>query len=641
MVRGNLTLPDGRIFYPLQTLPDPPTDPAMLENYKKNMYRFAVADESHDVIGINGKQYIDLNPDYVKSIRYLIHDDWFPDQPEPVEQSFFKQYVMNKCATIVNVANVAPGSIGILDDIVSVPRFNVAGTIQKLIPGGAQQALANVTSQNVDNFYATDAHLGYELPATITPATLYDMASKATQERILDKLKQWWRGAVGVDIHNKPLPCYVDLKEHCITTRDNSYLFFRIDTTAQDGDSMSTDNSTLVVDIQFADTIKTLKFNLTDLLQNNPVITETNGNYLLVSGKDLAKCFFYQIYGSPITYELLKNIECLKKKVPVLKKIQQTGGGKKPIAKKPTAKKPTAKKPIAKTITKPTPPKYALPKYDLAHLLTLLRSSTPLIIGCFLILAKFLGDWLIMATTPTDTCAVSTNDPMLCANNIIHGKKTIFYYYSTIFNTSNIIYFNPTPLGQLIAVPAAAAPKAKKDKVRKKVIKLVKKVPLKKIDFKKIRRKAAITGEQNRRRLLGIPIGDAYQVGGAFPTYVVKEDDLTKTPPQVIEPQVIEPQSITGNKKKIDFYCKGKKLNIDETLGQQKVFKDDKVYIVTSDPSDPSKGDDSLNGINKAYFLFTASFKGMLKEFIDNFIFFSFRSSSSTSSSNRSSNKPS
>ena len=70
MVRDNLTL-RGRIFYPLLTLPELPTDKDLLKRYIELMYYFLIADASHDIIGIKGKQFADLNIYYVESIKLL------------------------------------------------------------------------------------------------------------------------------------------------------------------------------------------------------------------------------------------------------------------------------------------------------------------------------------------------------------------------------------------------------------------------------------------------------------------------------------------------------------------------------------------------------------------------------------------
>ena len=184
MVRDNLTL-RGRIFYPLLTLPELPTDKDLLKRYIELMYYFLIADASHDIIGIKGKQFADLNIYYVESIKLLIHLG-FPVTPEPVEESFFKIYVMGLSHSIVTAPNVGP--VKLLPHGICIPRFEIDGYIERLLPGGAQPQLTSLSYQNVDNFFATPAHLGFNLPATITPATWYDMASKVRQDNLLKKL---------------------------------------------------------------------------------------------------------------------------------------------------------------------------------------------------------------------------------------------------------------------------------------------------------------------------------------------------------------------------------------------------------------------------------------------------------------------
>lgn len=298
MVYANLNR-RGYTFYPLRTLPEPPTDKDLLKRYIELMYYFLIADASHDIIGIKGKKFENLNIHYVECIKFLIHQN-FPLTPEDVEESLFKIYVMTLSEH--TVTNPVAGSVNLpKQGFCSVPRFEIDGYIQRLLPGGAQPGLTSLSSQNVDNFFATQAHLGFILPATITPATWYDMASKVRQNNLFSNLIIWWRDAVGVGPNGFPLQFYVNLKQYGITTRENSYLFIYIQTSAANGDAMNDTNSELFVTIEFMSITKTLRFNLSDIMQNFPVIPTPDGSHLLVSGKDLAKCFFYEIYGTIVS----------------------------------------------------------------------------------------------------------------------------------------------------------------------------------------------------------------------------------------------------------------------------------------------------------------------------------------------------
>ena len=136
------------------------------------------------------------------------------------------------------------------------------------------------------------------------------------------------------------------------------------------------------------------------------------------------------------------------------------------------------------------------------------------------------------------------------------------------------------------------------------------------------RREAAIRGEKQRRQgMMGS--GGGSQVGGKLLTILITKDDLKKSPHEILKSN-----NISSNKNALIW--KGVNLIVDEKLNipldNQGVSVGDTVYIVTDDEpaiqndakEDAKEDAATSNETNKAYFLFTASFKGMLKEFIDN-----------------------
>ena len=692
-----------------------PTDPDIQDIIEVLYRRFFLADTSHDIIQTQNARFIGINANYRRCINKLFPTD-LPNDPENVEKSEFKEYVTGECERVITAAAVTSGILPMQQQMapINVPRFMVIGQMQVLFPEGGQQALVNIQSQHVDNFLCTEHHIGFGLNVLVTPGRLFDMACRSPVNSVLAKLLEWWLIAGGIGTDGRPKPFAINLVERGITTIANSYVFIGIETTPVDAER-NAENTLLVFVIQLGETRKIIKFKLREDGQNNPVVPTPDGTNLLVSyGKNLARCFFYEIYGSQVTSQSLRKVSCLQKK-SVQKKIPMNTNSLKKLKFKGHS--------VGKTVMKGGVPKKGVPKkgpnilnenliVNESELLQLFGNDHD-IMGMFLILSKFLGDWLIMATTPYDTSAVSTNDSLLCANNIINFKKTLFSY--CLGGVSYMIYFEPSidkirnintgtdaavsaraaaaaallRAGNIIAVtsadaaaaaaaattaaaaaaaaavvalriPAVAAAvaaeaeaeaQAAKSKVEaqikaqaataadrksaanerskgrsyvriatvKKVVKGLYSITTRAVNIRNAletvkmmktntnKREALINATQ---KIKNIYSQQQQQRGGAFLKYVVREEDLGKYPPQVIN----------GNEKIIAFFFKGKKLNINEELGKQGIVINDTINIVTSDTvlNDASKSDDNHNSINKAYFLFTASFKGMLKEFTDN-----------------------
>jgi len=660
-VGGIPTFMNGLPFSPLQTLRNPSdiygADTGPLREYILVMIRFLVADLGHDIIQNPGALFTNLHAHYIRSINALLPGR-VPDNPERVERSTFKEYVTEQCRDAVAAAAGGAATARALPPVIAfqVPRFGVEGQIQQMFPLGAQQILRSLSTQHVDNYRFTMGRPLFNLPILITPARYYDMASKSDVLDIYTQLIEWWTGAVGLDAAGNPLPFFISLVDFGITTVANSYFMVGIE-----NHNVGGVNSILVFVIKFGGIVKTIRYNLSQNRQQNSIMQTDDGSDLLVSGKNLAKCFFQKIFGQAVNLYSLSNIGCLQTKT-------MHGGQIKPRKKQTPA---GSKKPI----------------YRVNNLEKLVRLFTPATmeghttIGCILMIAKFLGDFSVMAMTPYEGSTVSTNDPMLCANDIIHRKHTLYSYTSTA-NTNNILYFQrsdaaitaiktkvnnarvsgaaaaaadgrqaPTPGNDyLVAVPDVALPdvaipdvagpdvaksknkkitpggiqgknvKAKAKNVNGEITKRV--IAILTNNSRGIpSRRAALISQELTAILMGREKRGGSQEGGAIsPMRIFKDSELDESPSKIIESRGI-------SSKNIAFVLNGKTLSLDKTLRDQGVKIKDTIYIVTNDQPAPHNHPNVEKGAtedtikpneNNNYLMLISSFKGMLKEFIDN-----------------------
>ena len=578
---GNPISMNGLPFNPLQTLINPSTiynSPEALHTYILLMIRFLVADLGHDIIQNPGALFTNLHAHYIRSINGLLPGR-VPDNPERVERSAFKEYVTEQCRAAVAAAAGGAAVALALPPVIAfqIPRHCVEGKIQVMFPLGAQEILRSLSTQHVDNFRFTMGRPLFNLPILITPARYYDMASKSDVPGIYRELIQWWIVAVGLDTAGNPLPFFINLVDFGITAVPNSYFMVGIE-----NHNVGGVNSILVFVIKFGDTVKTIRYNLSQNRQQNSIIETDDGSDLLVSGKNLAKCFFHKIFGQDVNPNSLSKIDCLQ-----TKQRPMQGGQIKPHKKKAPAgsKKPT---------------------YRVNNLEKLVQLFTPAtmgyhtIIGCILMLAKFLGDFSVMAMTPYEGSTVSTNDPMLCANDIIHSKKTLYSYTSTA-NTNHILYFEPSRA----AIAAIAAINTK-----------------------------VTTASRNGAAAAADAADDGY-------TAPAPENNYTVTAPDA--PDVAKPKNKGAIQRK---NVKAEKKNVKEKT-TKRVIQDISVFINESQGrrprnaalvarelnrlifGGPNKGGGSQEGgaistmavkpnENNNYLMLISSFKGMLKEFIDN-----------------------
>ena len=281
----------------LRTLPPPKRTPQK----KLLMARFFYDDSSHDLLG-PGKSFDNWGDNYKTCLANL-----FPgipianDNVGPSDNSVFKIDVTRRCQLVVDVIDAETAA---------------GGAAQVAADAAAQAAAANNTVdnnicphrvrvetfprmdnnppfvwQNVDNFTLRETP---EIPVLITPARFYDACSRTSQENVFERLIQWWGENVAPPTALEGIyPFRINLVDQGITSIDNSYLIVSIEN-INNRIPPSADNSLLVFVIQLGDIPKTIKFKLNR--DNGCPEEENSGNYLLVGGKKLAKCFFEEIY---------------------------------------------------------------------------------------------------------------------------------------------------------------------------------------------------------------------------------------------------------------------------------------------------------------------------------------------------------
>ena len=625
---------NGITFGRLTTLPPP----KRIDAEKLLMARLFYEDSSHDLLKPN-KSFDEWGVNYKGCLAKLfpnINININSGNVGPSDNGFFKAEVTRRSLLVAALIEAGAHNNGSVFAAAAAAN-NANTTINNNIcphPVRAETFPHEyngplIVSQNVDNFTYGGPPA---IPVLITPARFYDACCRTSQENVYDRLLEWWRVNVAPPEGVEPLvnvaertvyPFCINLLEQGITSIPGSYLFVAIQKINPDGPDVSS-NFFLVFVIKLGTIQKTIKFRLER--DNGCPEGEVSGDYLLLGGKNLAKCFFEEfeeIYAPTITLNDLNKIPCLKKKSKpnTVKGRGQRGGVKQPK----TQSKTPSKKNIESSIRKDTNENtnedtnedtklYSL--YNNNHLLRLLNSYGPVTIGSFLIISKLLGDFLVSVTTPDNTL-VGTNDFLLCANNNINNKKTLF-----VFNRGGIvsrILFTPTAI--VAAPPARAAPVAAPASSTKKGIAkkgIAKKVAKK--TFVKVRSSVRQHSIKARKKISEMLIGKiknkkGVKVGGGVISIAVPIANkyLYMTPNKYTESKRAEAELARTNETIKMYSYMGKQLDMDKTFEEQGVTEGSNIYKIITTQTEVTKTDNSF------YSLITIeSFKLMLKKFIDN-----------------------
>jgi hypothetical protein len=708
---GNPVTMNGVPFGILNTLPSP--SPALVHDDKTIMYKFFCDDSSHDHLTDN-TTYARWPEKYKECVQSL-----FPGVNldnlgiDPADRSRFKSIVTDICeenerrATALYTANKArseahaaissydstrqgleyirTASLAAVADFITSAESgfrrivnqlmpNNPDTIVQLVPRGTDLTgmFPTINCQNVDNFTATAEH-GFGQNVLITPGRFYDACSRTGQTNVLQKLQEWWVNCVTGRSSGVYAPFFIDLVAQGIVTLPNSYLFVSLQS--------DTTGPFLLFVIRLGGIEKTIKISVDQ--DNMCAEQDLNGHYLLVGGRSLGQCFFKEIYysnsttGSSIppvhavtvdrlTPDYLKGVNCLqvkrrkRKEKPnitvatnILSLIQSAGGKQRP---KPKSDEGDTYNGYSHNIEK------------LQRLLTEDVNLTT--IGAFMLIAKFLGDELVMATTPPNSI-VSTSDFMLCYNCYLHKKNTLFSFTRNGFSSTHLFMHHiptisgtATPAAAAAATPSvapdatflraanavvniqdlytpaasntaapkkagpkkaaankaaankAAAKKAANPFVFKKKLPEVKK-KVKKGVLKKLFKKRNFTGI-SKHKIKG-------QGGGAMKKFDITDDKLDMSPSDIIK-SIVPSNSL----KKIALIWKGKNISAEEergkTLREIGVSLNDPMYIVTDDTTPIQTDNTSKKDTGKVksyekndtYSLLVTSFKSMIQDFIKN-----------------------
>ena len=495
-INGTPTSMNDIPFGRLTTLPLPKTTYAE----KLLMARLFYEDSSHDLLKPN-KSFDEWGDNYKGCLAHLfpyMQQDITNINVGPSDNGFFKAEVTRRSLLVAALIDASAAAAGDAAAAAAATFAAAAATAanttvnNNICPHPVRAETFPheyngplIVWQNVDNFTYGGPPA---IPVLITPARFYDACCRTSQENVFGRLLEWWRVNVSLPGEEAGIyPFYINLVEQGITSIPGSYLFVAIQKITHSGPDVSS-NFFLVFVIKLGTIQKTIKFKLNR--DNGCPEEEDSGNYLLLGGKNLAKCFFKEIYNpGAITLKGLDKIPCLQM------------------------------------------------KYNNNHLLRLLKSCGPETIGSFLIIAKLLGDFLVSVTTPDNTL-VGTNDFLLCANNNINNKKTLF-----VFNRGGIvtrILFTPAAI--VAAPPAPAAPVAapasstKKGIAKKGIAKKVAKKTFVKVRSSvrphsiKARQKISdiLTGKRKNKK--GVKVG-----GGVISIAVpIANKDLDMTPNEYI-----------------------------------------------------------------------------------------------------------
>jgi hypothetical protein len=641
-------IPFGR----LTTLPPP----KITDEEKRLMHKLFCADSSHDLLHPN-TPFEHWDVQYKNCLRMLFQDlDTLGILPS--DNSEFKDEVTRRCQIVVEAATFGAAVAAAVaatiagDDFAAnanAAAFAAAGNAINYAAAANDTVNNNIcphpvraetfpreypdpdtpiVCQNVDNFTFP------AIDVIITPARFYDACYRTGQADVFNKLIAWWQANVsrpGEAAGIYPHPFYINLVEQGITSIPDSYLFVAIQKINHGPDVSS--NFFLVFVIKLGTIQKTIKFRLD---RDNSCPEETdNGDYLIIGGKNLAKCFFKEIYtiiNNSTTVDSLKEVRCLYKKSRSSEKhvkekgTPQEGGVKQP---KTPSSAPTPTK-IKGSISKPAKPDTgpsivdksiikSSPLYNNGHLFTLLNPAVTNRenIGNILIEAKLLGDFLVMATTP-HYAVVGTTDFLLCADNNINDKRTLFAF--TRGGMVNRILFTPRTVAAPVAAPAREAVAAPASSTKKGIAKkgIAKKVAKK--TFVKVRssvRPHSIKATQKIRDMLIIKRKNKQGGGGVISIAVtIANKELDMTPNEYTESKRAEAELAGTNEpsEKIKMYSyKGRQLIMDKTFKEQGVTEGSNIYKIITIQTEVTKTDNSF------YSLITIeSFKLMLKKFIDN-----------------------
>ena len=689
----------------LNTLPSP--SPPLETADKMIMYKFFCDDSSHDHLTDN-TTYDSWPEKYKECVRYLLPGvDLNVLGIDHADRSRFKSIVTDICeanktfATALDTATMnslqADAIISSYDttktreglqilrdsardaardytarattnfeEIVNQFMPNTPNTVVQIIPRGTDLSpmFPTINCQNVDNFTATAEH-GFGQNVLITPGRFYDACSRTGQTNLLQKLQDWWVNCVTGSAPGQYAPFYIDLVAQGIVTLPNSYLFVSLDAT--------THTPFLLFVIKLGGIEKTIKIRVD---QDNMCAEEDlNGHYLLAGGKNLGQCFFKGIYYSAqdlpavtihgLTPDYLRGVKCLQVKrrkekpniivAPNIRSLIQSAGGK---------QRPKSKSDEGDNT-------YNGYLHNIEHLRRLLTQDENLTrIGAFMLIAKFLGDELVMATTPPNS-VVSTSDFMLCYNCYLHKKNTLFSFTRNGFMSIHLfVHTQPHDTTTVAAAAAAAAdPSVAPDasflrdataavaRQRHYTAAPVKSAAPKKAAPKKaLAKKAAAKKAANpfvfneklpevqkkvknsvlkkflkfkKRKFTGI---SKYRIkgqgGGAMKKFDITDDKLDMYPSDIIK-TIVPSNSL----KKIALIWKGKNISAEEergkTLREIGVSLNDSMYIVTDDTDDTTPthtvntskkdtGKVKSYEKNDTYSLLVTSFKSMIQDFIKN-----------------------
>ena len=709
---GNPTM-NGIPFGILNTLPSPSSALGLAD--KMIMYKFFCDDSSHDHLSDN-TTYAHWPEKYKECVESLFPDvDLVGLGIDPADRSRFKSIVTDICeanktfATALDTATMVSlqadsaissyditntrGTLQILRDsaqaatagfitsaerefrhIVNQLMPNTPGidTIVQLVPRGTdlRPRFPTINCQNVDNFTATTEH-GFGQNVLITPGRFYDACSRTGQTNVLQKLQDWWVNCVTGSAPGQYAPFFIDLVAQGIVTLPNSYLFVSLQQDATTGIPF------LLFVIRLDGIDKTIKIRVD---QDNMCAEEDlNGHYLLVGGRSLGQCFFKGIYYSAqdlpavtidgLTSEYLRGVKCLqvKRRKPNINVTEQlrfevTGASARASARASTSgggkQRPKSKSDEGDNT-------YNGYLHNIEHLQRLLTDDNNLTrIGAFMLIAKFLGDELVMATTPPNS-VVSTSDFMLCYNCYLHKKNTLFSFTRNGFSSTHLFMHHihtisgtATPAA---AAAAAAAPSVAPDAsfltaataavVRQQPLHAA--APKKAAPKKALAKKAAAKKAANpfvfnekllevkkkvknsvlkkflkfkKRKFTGI---SKYRIkgqgGGAMEKFDITDDNLSMSPSDIIKS--IDP---SNSLKKIALIWKGNDISVEKergkTLREIGVSLNDPMYIVTDDTTPIQTDNTSKKDTGKVksyekndtYSLLVTSFKSMIQDFIKN-----------------------
>ena len=267
------------------------------------MARLFYEDSSHDLVGPN-KSFENWSVNYKRCLAKLfpnINININSGNVGPSDNGFFKAEVTRRSLLVAALIEAGAHNNGSVFDA-AVAANNANTTVNNNICPHPVRAETfpheyngpPIVSQNVDNFTYGGPPA---IPVLITPARFYDACCRTSQENVFGRLLEWWRVNVepSVNVAERTVyPFYINLVEQGITSIPGSYLFVTIQKINPSESNVSS-NLFLVFVIKLGTIQKTIKFRLER--DNGFAEREVSGNYLLLGGKNLAKCFFEEIYN--------------------------------------------------------------------------------------------------------------------------------------------------------------------------------------------------------------------------------------------------------------------------------------------------------------------------------------------------------